>query len=181
MIVRLLVQICITVLLGLSLSSVATAADPSQVGWWKLDEISGTIAEDSSGFGNHGTLLGDVAWVAGRLGGAWQADGNGDHIEVPDNPSLNISDAVTVSAWVNVASSGNRELIEKGGTGGQAWGNSYAIRMNNLYVQFHGHNSDPPTGLRSNNAIPQNEWVHIAATFDLRTEGNNQRIYRGYP
>ena len=174
---RLLLQICIAVLLGLSFSSVAVAADPSHVAWWKLDEISGTIAEDSSGFGNHGTLMGDVAWVAGRLGGAWQADGNGDHIEVPDNPSLSISDAVTVSAWVNVASSGNRELIEKGGTGGQAWGNAYAIRMNNLHVQFHGHNADPPTGLRANNPIAQNEWVHIAATFDLRAEGNNQKIY----
>ncbi|HUV62732.1 MAG TPA: LamG-like jellyroll fold domain-containing protein [Sedimentisphaerales bacterium] len=174
---RALLQICIVFLLGLSFSGVAAAADPSHVAWWKLDETSGTRAEDSSGFGNHGTLLGDVAWVAGRLGGAWQADGNGDHIEVPDNPSLNISDAVTVSAWVYASASGSRELIEKGGTGGQAWGNAYSIRMSNLIVQFHGHASDPPLGLSSKNTIPQNEWVHIAATFDLRAEGNNQKIY----
>jgi hypothetical protein len=35
------------------------------VGYWKLDEGSGTIAYDSSPNGNHGTLYGDMFWLTG--------------------------------------------------------------------------------------------------------------------
>jgi len=42
--------------LGLVLTSRADAADPNLVGWWRFDEGSGTIASDSSGYGNDGTL-----------------------------------------------------------------------------------------------------------------------------
>ena len=73
--------------LGLALTSVAEAVDPSLVGWWKLDETSGTIAQDSSGLGNDGTCQGDVSWVAGMIDGAWQGDGDGDYVEVPHSAS----------------------------------------------------------------------------------------------
>ena len=35
------------------------------VGYWKLDEGSGTIAHDSSGYSNNGTLEGDPLWFTG--------------------------------------------------------------------------------------------------------------------
>ena len=40
------------------------------VGWWRFDEGSGTIANDSSGNGNDGTFYGDPQWVIGYFGGA---------------------------------------------------------------------------------------------------------------
>ena len=52
------------------------------VGWWRLDDGSGTTAIDSSGSGNDGTLNGDPKWVAGKVGGALEMDG-GDFVEVP--------------------------------------------------------------------------------------------------
>ena len=55
--------------LGLVLTSVAKAADPDLLGWWKLNETSGTIASDSSGNGYDGTLVGDPQWVAGGFPG----------------------------------------------------------------------------------------------------------------
>ena len=48
------------------------------VGWWKMDETSGNVAYDSSGFGNNGTIGFSDAWVADGLdfsGGAWGASG----------------------------------------------------------------------------------------------------------
>ena len=33
------------------------------VGWWKFDQGSGTMAADSSGNSNHGTLIGEPVWV----------------------------------------------------------------------------------------------------------------------
>lgn len=37
--------------------------DAGLVGWWPLNQSSGTIAYDLSGNGNYGTLRGDVSWV----------------------------------------------------------------------------------------------------------------------
>ena len=45
------------------------------VGWWRLDETSGTTAYDSSPSGNDGTFVGDPQWVAGKVLGALQLDG----------------------------------------------------------------------------------------------------------
>ncbi|MHC4753388.1 MAG: hypothetical protein ACYTFW_26435, partial [Planctomycetota bacterium] len=53
-------------------------SDPNLIGWWKLDEDEGTIALDSSGRGNYGTLVGDPQWVDGYDGGGLQCDGSGD-------------------------------------------------------------------------------------------------------
>ncbi|MFB0524015.1 MAG: LamG domain-containing protein, partial [Phycisphaerae bacterium] len=57
------------------------------VGWWKLDESSGTTAHDSSGRGNHGTLIGDTQWVAdGLIGGALYFNDSNDttcRVEIP--------------------------------------------------------------------------------------------------
>ncbi|MHC4487232.1 MAG: hypothetical protein ACYS4T_18870 [Planctomycetota bacterium] len=54
----------ISFVLGLCIAVTNTAnADPSLVGWWRLDEGSGTTAYDSSGNGRHGTFTGDPEWV----------------------------------------------------------------------------------------------------------------------
>jgi hypothetical protein len=104
--------------LGLALTSAVEAADPSLVGWWRFDETSGTVAHDSSGYGNNGTLQGGPQWVAGMIGGALSFDGSIDYVEVPDSPSLDIADALTIAVWVRpsanpVASGGHRWLIAK--------------------------------------------------------------------
>ena len=78
--------------LGLMLSGSAAAQDvvqdPSLLGWWKLDESFGIIAKDSSGNGNHGTLVGDPSWTSGFAGGAVLLDGVDDFIEIPHDESL---------------------------------------------------------------------------------------------
>lgn len=40
------------------------------IGHWKLDEGAGTTANDSSGNGNHGTIVGGPSWETGSIGGA---------------------------------------------------------------------------------------------------------------
>ena len=67
------------------------------VGAWKFDD--GT-ARDFSGMSNHGFILGDPEVVVGRLGEALDFDGNDDGIVIPDDPSLQLPDALTVSAWI---------------------------------------------------------------------------------
>jgi hypothetical protein len=69
------------------------------VGWWRLDDGSGTTAIDSSGTGNDGTINGDPKWVAGKVGGALEMDG-GDYVDVPGASEIN-PESITLMTWVN--------------------------------------------------------------------------------
>jgi len=70
------------------------------VGHWALDG-DGT---DSSDYGNHGTINGNVAPAVDRFGnpsGAMSfAGGGGDNINVGDSPEFNMTGAMTITAWV---------------------------------------------------------------------------------
>ena len=83
---------------------VAHSAPAGLVGHWTFDEDSGAVAADSSGKGNTGTVTGDAAWVAGQMGGsALNFDDSDDIVIIPDAPSLDIEDALTISLWVNTS------------------------------------------------------------------------------
>ena len=60
---KLVYLICFGLTLIFILANTVSAADPSLVGWWKLDEGSGLVANDSSGNGNDGTIYGSPLWV----------------------------------------------------------------------------------------------------------------------
>ncbi|RLE69044.1 MAG: hypothetical protein DRJ43_04570 [Thermoprotei archaeon] len=83
------------------------------VGAWHFDEGNGTIAHDTSGEGNDGTLYdGNTTnndgntppqWIDGKFGKALSFDGVDDYVDVPDSASLDSpaeSDEITLLAWV---------------------------------------------------------------------------------
>jgi hypothetical protein len=80
------------------------------VGWWKLDETSGTSAADSSGNGNAGTLAGgdgNSAWVAAMVNNGRQfTSSNVDYITVGNPSALQITGSMTVAAWVKIGGNG---------------------------------------------------------------------------
>jgi len=53
----------------------------SIMGMWFLDEGSGDTVKDTSGNGNHGTII-TSKWVDGKLGKGIEFDGTG-HVEIP--------------------------------------------------------------------------------------------------
>jgi hypothetical protein len=79
----------------------ADAQDASTVGWWKFDETSGTIANDSNIRGNHGTLIGGPVWTTGHFGGALEFDGVDDYVDLPIGTVIGSLTDVTFATWVN--------------------------------------------------------------------------------
>jgi hypothetical protein len=75
---------------------------PSAVGLWHLDELSGTTAYDSSGHGHNGAISGPVTLgVPGELNTAYSFVPKSTVI-VPDAPDLEPGTAdVTISYWLN--------------------------------------------------------------------------------
>jgi hypothetical protein len=73
---------------------------------WHFDEGSGDVAEDSSGNGNHGTLMSSPIWVdEGYFGKALEFAGSSSntHVAIPDSDSLD-SVEITVAAWIRPSS-----------------------------------------------------------------------------
>jgi hypothetical protein len=117
----------IYLVLVLSLAGVASA---DLIGHWKLDEGSGTIASDSSGNGNDGTINGGPQWVEGKIGGALDFDGTDDYVTTGTS-LLSDRTEFTLSCWVNsenyasdnVGLMGQNDCIEYGIRNGEvrAW------------------------------------------------------------
>jgi hypothetical protein len=137
------------------------------VGWWKLDEAGGSSVNDSSSFGNHGTLMGPYSWVEGR-------DANtavrfrGGKVMVPDSAALRPAAQVSVCAWVNyaAAASYSARVVVKGADQGDR--ECYALQVGkddeaswfirDANTQLHGADSE--------DELAHNEWIHIAGTYD---------------
>ena len=89
------------------------------VGWWKLDEVSGNVAVDSSVYGNNGTIGSADTWIAGGglafNGGSWGASGivfaNGGADLAAD---MNLSSAVTISFLIGGHTFGDKGYVFSG-------------------------------------------------------------------
>jgi len=76
-----------------------STVDPNLVGWWKLDEGSGTTALDWSGYENHATLVDGPQWVEGYFDGALEFSGS--NYATMDSVADDIKgNNVTLSGWV---------------------------------------------------------------------------------
>jgi hypothetical protein len=97
----------------------ASAYNSPLNGWWRFDENSGSVARDSSGNGNNGTISPAAQRAPGYFGSALAFDGGTAQVDVPDSPSLEPASAITVAAWVkDTAPAGNfRYIVSKGVAG----------------------------------------------------------------
>ena len=88
------------------------------VAWWKLDETEGNEAGDSSGNNFVGKLVGDPQWQpsGGKVDGALLFDGDGDYVDLGTKPAFDLTDDITVMAWVKVTSfdKGWQAIVTKG-------------------------------------------------------------------
>jgi hypothetical protein len=79
--------------LGLVLTSVANALDPSLVAWYKLDgDATDSCSSDLHGTG---TEMGDPTYEAGVLGQAINLDGDGDYVDCGNPPEFNVTEQNT--------------------------------------------------------------------------------------
>ncbi len=78
--------------------------------FYSFNEGGGTIANDSSGNGNHGTING-AAWATGISGGALSLDGVNDYIDL-GNPANLQPGTVSLSIWFKTTATGGR-IIRK--------------------------------------------------------------------
>jgi len=152
--------------LCLVMMSEAKAADPDLVGYWKLDETSGTTAHDASGNGQDGTLNGDPQWVSGILGGALEFDGDGDYVDIGNDPIFNITGQITVACWIKV----NQFTINWQAIftmGDDSWRLQRQTTTDNLCWACTGVTGTPGNWwLHGNVNVNDGQWHHAAGVYD---------------
>ncbi len=143
--------------------------DPSIVLFFSFDGDSGNIATDISGTGNDGSITG-ATLVAGQYGDALEFDGAKTHVEITPNATLDLTDGMTLMAWIYktefVMANNGETIISKKQSGG------YCLEVTGWENRFPEKLSSEPRisgtyhPVSSPDAVPLNQWVHVAITYD---------------
>lgn len=112
---------------------------------------------DSSGNGHHGTIVGDVQRVSGRVRQGLRF--NGGYVQVPHSDDFNLSQEFTVAVWAQVDKPGDdQKLIGRTQIG---TGFILGIQRNGLRPELWAPNHHD---FEEGN-IQSGKWTHLAITF----------------
>jgi flagellin-like protein len=149
-----------------------------QVTWESNDKDPGLVLyldfnspgdplRDKSMNGNDGTLNGNPIWVAnGKIGGAYDFDGDDDAIYIPYDASLTPSQ-FTISIWAKSDVDELSALYRS--AGGNGWSSSFAITQSlggdSLFRWGDGTNPDGSIAIAGDST----GWRHIIGMYDGST------------
>lgn len=151
---------------GNAISYQTSTMDSRLVAHWKMDESSGSIVSDV-GENNLNATLSSAAgstWISGVYDGALYLDGNDQDARISSPGKLGSLSSITIAAHVKCSTS-------------DAWGEWIAAHGDNygLYikdqglVRFYFYDGSDWPGFSSATNVRDNNWHHIAATFNHLT------------
>ncbi|MHC4477766.1 MAG: LamG domain-containing protein, partial [Planctomycetota bacterium] len=147
----------------LDVSPVQDPTTANLVGHWKLEGN----ADDSSGSGYDGTAEGEYDWIAGRIdSGAIDLSGGWVVVEDDGNtPLLRPAAQVSVMAWIRLDTSPetSTRVVIKGRNDVETYATE--VGGDNVLV-FFIRDANERYPVDSSDALPLNEWVHVAGTYD---------------
>jgi hypothetical protein len=120
---------------------------------------------------------------------ALQFDGVNDYIEVPNDPSLNFSTAMTIEAWINMATTdGAHTFVAKWND--NTYDYSYIFKdwdgSDKLSIELSKNFHNDLCALQSRSPLPLNTWIHVATTFDgqivklyMNGQEDNTKVVQG--
>jgi hypothetical protein len=157
-------------------SSLAGCVPPpsDMVAWYPADGNANDIVG-----GDNGTVHGGVTFPSGEVAQAFSFDGSSGYVSAPDSPNLDVTNAITIDAWVKPATAGNSQglvfVMLKGDnccgdtqSYGFGWGTESMLQS----IIFRLGNSTTNAEVRSD-PIPLNQFTHVAGTYD----GTTMRLY----
>jgi hypothetical protein len=157
------------------LSGPDPAAAPTLIAAYNFNEGSGSVLNDVTGNGNHGTLANGPVWTtAGKYGGALTFDGSNDIVNIPHSSSLNLTTGLTLEAWVRPTTVTNwRTVLMKERPGNLAYGLYANTSTNRPAVELATAGGAGNLEAAGTGRLNANTWAHVAATFD----GSSLKLY----
>ena len=152
-------------------SAGAFSVDSNTVALWHFDEAAGNTTFDQTSNHNDGTIIG-ASWTNdSKFGSALEFNGIDNKVQITKTPSVDITDKITLEAYVKIKSNSDGTVISKNGP--------YFLAIRNNVVMG---------GIYANNGIPgSNTWTEVHGTTSLALDtwyylkliydGNNISIY----
>ncbi len=153
--------------------------DSGLVGYWKLDEGTGTSAADASVNATAaGTLTNGPTWGTGRIGGAVTFDGTNDYIALSDpaNGVLDFGDTddMTIAGWFNRSTFTTTDVII-GKWDGVNPGYRVYIDDANDALHFQLFDGTDTYAIDANGfGITAAGWHHFVAVWDQDSPANSE-------
>ncbi|NTV30966.1 DUF2341 domain-containing protein [candidate division WWE3 bacterium] len=145
---------------------------PGPIGYWKLDEHTGSTAYDVSTSGLPGTLYNQAKWSAGKFGGGTYFDGTGDYISAADNSIFDLTNQITIEAWARYTGSqyNNGGTVVSRGSGNSNVHHFYISKPNGFDIwDFSLTNSTGTEAYLTGPSMSYNQWYHLAGTWNGST------------
>jgi len=133
--------------------SFRTLDDPAFIGWWKFDEGEGSIAYDSSGYGNHGQLGGDPEWISGAIGGGLLLDGDDDYVSIDSIAPMMTNNNFTCSIWIKTDTMVDDHIVF-GSNSGSSHNFLFGVNNGNVWADDDTDTEFPPK-------VANNQWHMI--------------------
>ena len=121
--------------LALGTDAYSTASQPAPIyaglrAWWKLDETSGTTADDTTGRLQDGSVTG-ATWTNGIVGNSLSFNGVDNGVLVGNSAALTGTMDFSLSAWVKVApASTGGTILQQRETGSSGYVGEYMLNVN---------------------------------------------------
>jgi hypothetical protein len=161
--------------------------DANLAAYWKFDEATGTVANDSAGVNDAGTLNGPT-WTASvppslyANTAALSFDGANDYVSAGNAPSLSFAttDAFSGSAWINASSfSGYQTILHKiDDTNSARRGYLFTVENGTPEVwilsDFGANNY---LRVNATAAVPAGSWHHVAFSYNGSGLASGVKIY----
>ncbi|MFH1259751.1 MAG: LamG-like jellyroll fold domain-containing protein [Elusimicrobiota bacterium] len=129
--------------------------------YWRFD--NNTLLDENVTNQNDGIGLALIYNASGKYGGAYSFDGQKSYINCGKKANLNITEAITVEAWINPLSDGGwfTSIVQKLYWDG--WiGFALFHRVDKIYFVSHGESNGPSYSISSS----YGKWIHLAGQYD---------------
>ena len=156
------------VIIGLLLIPVVGHAQPDEslLIYLPLDDGSGKVAKDVTGFQNDGNLMSNPKWTTGKFGGGLELNGTSSYVDIPWDDSLDVKDGdFSAEIWF--------KYEEKANAGSLIWAYNVGADVPQFWVRTHpgdnnitalfwdGKAPDGPV-VETPEAYNDNQWHYLA-------------------
>ena len=156
-----------------SVAELAVTNQSALKAWWKLDEVSGVDASDSSAFSSIGSVENSTTghWNAGKFGNAITLDGTNDHVRVYGYTGIYGTAGRTVALWFKT-STANKPLLQYGTSG---TGTLFKLSINSSGAAVLDLGGATITS--STSGLADGNWHHLAVSFPSAANSSGAKLY----